>query len=120
MAAKTTRHPKTPLARTAKTTSAAKTPKAVAAQTNPSAATSAEPKPKKVSALEAAAQLLAQTGQALTCAQMIQALATSGTWTSPQGKTPEATLYAAIIREIQSKGAHARFRKTDRGTFAHP
>jgi hypothetical protein len=40
-----------------------------------------------------------------------------GLWTSPGGKTPEATLYAAIIREIAAKGTAARFKKHERGVF---
>ena len=32
--------------------------------------------------------------------EMIAAMEAKGLWTSPGGKTPEATLYAAIIREI--------------------
>jgi hypothetical protein len=38
-------------------------------------------------------------------------------WTSPGGKTPHATLYSAILREIQKKGDDARFRKAERGRF---
>ena len=41
-----------------------------------------------------------------------------GYWKSPGGKTPHATLYSAILREIDAKGDAARFRKTDRGKFA--
>ena len=37
---------------------------------------------------------------------------------SPGGKTPHATLYAAMLREIANKGAKARFKKVDRGLFA--
>ena len=85
----------------------------------PTAAAPVAPQAQKLSALDAAAQLLAQTGQAMTCPAMIQALAAQGTWTSPRGKTPAATLYAGILREIQTKGANARFQKTDRGQFAH-
>ena len=33
------------------------------------------------------------------------------------GKTPHATLYAAMLREIAKKGDAARFRKADRGLF---
>ena len=36
---------------------------------------------------------------------------------SPGGKTPAATLYSAILREIQTKGKEARFKKSDRGLF---
>ena len=42
-----------------------------------------------------------------------------GYWKSPGGKTPHATVYSAIIREIGTKGAEARFRRTERGKFAH-
>ncbi|TWU03053.1 hypothetical protein CA54_61370 [Symmachiella macrocystis] len=44
--------------------------------------------------------------------------AAKGYWTSPSGKTSHATLYAAILREIQTKGKEDRFTKTDRGHFA--
>jgi hypothetical protein len=50
--------------------------------------------------------------------EMIAAMTAKGYWTSPAGKTPAATLYAAILREITTKGADARFTKTDRGKFA--
>jgi hypothetical protein len=46
-------------------------------------------------------------------------MATQGLWTSPGGKTPAATLYSAIIREIKLKGGEARFRKVERGKFVH-
>jgi hypothetical protein len=39
-------------------------------------------------------------------------------WTSPNGATPQATLYAAIMREVKTKGKYARFVKTERGKFA--
>lgn len=77
-----------------------------------------EQKPKKVSALDAAAQVLAGSKEPMNAKQMIEAMAAKGLWTSPGGATPHATLYAAIIREIQVKGNEARFVKTDRGLFA--
>ena len=43
-----------------------------------------------------------------------------GLWKSPGGKSPEATLYAAIIREIAAKGDAARFKKHERGVFVAP
>jgi hypothetical protein len=49
---------------------------------------------------------------------MIAAMAAKGYWTSPGGKTPSATLYSAILRELATKGANARFVKTQRGQFA--
>jgi hypothetical protein len=52
------------------------------------------------------------------CKEMIEAMAAKGLWTSPGGKTPAATLYSSIIREIATKGKDARFVKTERGRFA--
>jgi hypothetical protein len=78
----------------------------------------AAPKEKKVSALEAAARVLAEAGQPMTAQETIEAMAAKGYWTSPGGKTPAATLYSAILRETQTKGAQARFTKTERGKFA--
>jgi len=49
--------------------------------------------------------------------QMIEAMAKKGYWTSPGGKTPHATLYSAILREIHVKGKESRFVKADRGLF---
>lgn len=77
-----------------------------------------EKAPGKMSALDAAAKVLAEADEPLTSKAMIDAMATKGYWTSPGGKTPQATLYAAILREINTKGADARFTKTDRGHFA--
>ncbi len=74
--------------------------------------------PGKMSALDAAAKVLAEAGEPLTSKAMIDAMAAKGYWTSPGGKTPQATLYAAILREIQTKGADSRFTKTERGHFA--
>ncbi len=45
-------------------------------------------------------------------------MAAKGYWKSPGGQTPASTLYAAIAREINTKGQDARFKKTDRGLFA--
>ncbi len=71
----------------------------------------------KLSALEAAVRVLAEAGRPLTCREMIDAMAAGKYWTSPAGKTPANTLYAAILREIQTKADQARFRKIDRGRF---
>jgi HB1, ASXL, restriction endonuclease HTH domain len=78
----------------------------------------AEPKPKKTSALDAAAKVLGETGQPMTCMEMIEAMSKKGVWTSPGGVTPQATLYSAITKEIKAKGKEARFQKTERGKFA--
>jgi hypothetical protein len=77
-----------------------------------------EPTAKKVSAIDAAAQVLASAKEPMNAKAMIEAMATQGLWTSPGGKTPHATLYSAIIREIALKGKESRFVKKDRGQFA--
>ncbi|MFN7429183.1 MAG: HTH domain-containing protein [bacterium] len=76
-----------------------------------------EPKAKRVSALDAAAKVLAASEVPMRAKEMIAAMEAKGLWTSPGGKTPEATLYAAIIREIAAKGTASRFKKHERGVF---
>jgi len=71
---------------------------------------------KKMSCLDAAAKVLAEAGQPMTTQEMIDAMATKGYWSSPGGKTPSATLYSAILREL-GKGDASRFMKTERGKF---
>ncbi|WP_425613623.1 winged helix-turn-helix domain-containing protein [Anatilimnocola sp. NA78] len=73
---------------------------------------------KKMSALDAAAKLLGETKEPMNTKTMIETIAAKGYWSSPGGKTPHATLYSAILREINTKGHEARFKKTDRGNFA--
>lgn len=75
-------------------------------------------KPKKLSALDAAAQVLAASKEPMNAKEMIDAMAAKGLWISPGGKTPHATLYSAMIREVATKGKEARFKKVDRGHFA--
>jgi hypothetical protein len=98
----------TPAPRTQKKTAASPTPK-------PDAAAPA----KKYSALDAAAQVLRETGQPMSCPELIAQMAAKGYWTSPKGKTPSSTLYAALMRDVQLKGAASRFVKTGPGRFAY-
>ncbi len=72
----------------------------------------------KMSALDAAAKVLADAEQPMNAKEMIEAMAAKHLWTSPGGKTPHATLYSAILKEITTKGSDSRFKKTDRGRFA--
>ena len=73
---------------------------------------------KKLSALDAAAQVLASSKDPMNCKQLIDAMAAKKLWSSPGGKTPHATLCSAIQREINSKGKDSRFKKMERGQFA--
>ena len=73
--------------------------------------------PRADGCLTIAARLLAESTTPLGTKALIETMASRGLWTSPGGKTPAATLYAAIVREITTKGKDARFRKADRGLF---
>ncbi|AWM36962.1 hypothetical protein GobsT_51580 [Gemmata obscuriglobus] len=73
---------------------------------------------KKLSALDAAARVLAASGESMTAKELIGRLAAQGLWSSPNGKTPDATLSAALQREIATQGTASRFRKTAPGRFA--
>ena len=78
----------------------------------------AEGKKSKLSLLSAAAAVLAESDEPLNCKRMIELAKERGLWTPGAGKTPEQTLYSAIMREIKDKGDAARFRKSPlRGHF---
>jgi hypothetical protein len=70
-----------------------------------------------LSQLDAAAKVLGEATEPMTTKEMVETMAARGYWSSPGGKTPHATLYSAILRELQSKGESSRFIKTDRGHF---
>ncbi len=72
--------------------------------------------PRKPSGLDAAAQVLAASGDPMRSKDIVDTMLAKGLWAT-KGKTPHATIYAAIIREIQNKGDASRFEKVDRGRF---
>ena len=74
-------------------------------------------KAKKLSALDAAAKVLEGAKNPMTTKEMIDAMAAKKLWSSPGGKTPHATLYSAMLREIVVKKAESRFEKAERGKF---
>jgi len=92
---------------------AAPTPEASRAPATPPAA------PHKYSALDAAALVLRANDRPMSCPELIEQMAAKGYWSSPKGKTPASTLYAALMREVQVKGNASRFVKTGPGRFAH-
>jgi len=106
---------------------AKKSPEAQAAPETPvtETAPAAEPKQRKkaerkdgtLSGLDAAAKVLADAGEPLNCKTIVERAIEKGLWKTG-GKTPAATVYAAIIREIAKKGDASRFSKTERGMFA--
>ena len=79
-------------------------------------ATTAPEKKKQAGGLDAAAQVLAEADGPLNASEMVKRMLAKGLWKT-SGKTPAATIYAAIIREIAAKGKDARFRKVARGKF---
>jgi len=71
---------------------------------------------KRPSGLDAAAQVLADAKEPLGAKEMVERMLAKGLWQTT-GRTPSATIYAAIIREIAAKGSDARFLKVERGKF---
>ena len=84
---------------------------------NPAPECATAKKEKKVSLLDLAAKILADTGEALNCKELVAKVKETG-WVST-GKTPEQTLYSGIFREIKEKGEASRFKKsaTRKGSF---
>ena len=84
---------------------------------NPAPECATAKKEKKVSLLDLAAKILADTGEALNCKELVAKAKETG-WVST-GKTPEQTLYSGIFREIKEKGEASRFKKsaTRKGSF---
>jgi hypothetical protein len=73
---------------------------------------------KPLGALDAAAKILARADGPKTTKELIDAMAAKGLWKSPDGKTPERTLYSAITREIAQKGRAAWFKMAAAGMIA--
>jgi len=69
------------------------------------------------SLLNLAAKVLFEAGEPMTCKEMVEKVLATGLWQT-KGRTPSSTLYSAVLRECQSKGAAARFRKVGKGKFA--
>ena len=104
---------KRPTKRKARAEGEAATPK------TPKAGKTKAPKAEgKMSALDAAAKVLAEEGRPMTAKELIEAMSAKGYWTSPGGKTPEATLSASLGTEINKKGDASRFAKAAPGKFA--
>jgi hypothetical protein len=77
---------------------------------NPAPECATAKKEKKVSLLDLAAKILADTGEALNCKELVAKAKETG-WVST-GKTPEQTLYSGIFREMKEKDEASRFKKS--------
>lgn len=86
------------------------------ATTAPTPAPAGKPE-RKPTLLDAAVRVLREAEEPMGAKPMVERILAAGWW-STQGKTPEATLYAAIIRDIGRTDGPSRFQKVDRGRFA--
>ncbi len=91
---------------------APKTPKPAPGKKKPKVPKADRP----MSGLDAAAQVLADAGKPMRIGEVMEVIQKKGLWAS-KGKTPGATIFAAMIREISARGADSRFIKKDRGLF---
>ena len=71
---------------------------------------------KRMSGLDAAAKVLGESKDPMGCKAIAERTLAKGYWKT-SGKTPWATLNAAMLREIKAKNSAARFRKAGRGKF---
>ena len=83
----------------------------------PQVATRSKDPAKKLSALDAAARVLGESKEPMSCPALIEAMGAKGYWKSPAGKTPASTLYAALKREITTKKGESRFQQSGPGQF---
>jgi len=74
-------------------------------------------KEKRVGLVDAAIQVMKAAGKPMNCKDIVKVILEKKLWETT-GKTPDATLYSSILRDIQKKGSEARFKKVERGQFA--
>lgn len=72
---------------------------------------------KPMSGLDAAALVLSDAKAPMNAKEIVAAIQGRGLAAGLKGKTPHATIYAAMITEISKKGEASRFAKADRGQF---
>lgn len=95
------------------------TPAQIEAEKRAATAPGKKPARKRegMTGLEAAAKVLGDSGKPLGSKEIVDRMLKRKLWSS-KGATPEATLHAAMSREIATKGKASRFRKAGRGRFA--
>ena len=92
----------------------AEPPKATA---KPAAAKPADGAKPKLSLLKAAEAVLKTSDEALNTKRMVELAKEKGLWTPGSGKTPEQTLYSAILREMKKHGDASTFVLVAKGHF---
>jgi hypothetical protein len=71
----------------------------------------------KLSLIDAAAKVLASAKEPMNTKALVEAIVARKLWSPGEGKTPAATLAAAIITEMKKKGKDARFKRASPGHF---
>lgn len=93
-------------------------PKATKTASEPKSESSKGEKSKgQMSGINAAYVVLKEFGEAMNIRQIMEQINERGLANLP-GKTPSATVSAAIQRDIKTKGEASRFVKTDKGMFS--
>ena len=85
---------------------------------NPAPESGTAPRPeKKLSLINAAAQVLVACREPMNCKEIIAKAVEMELWVPTGGKTPEQTLYSGIFREMKTSN-EPRFRKSEvKGKF---
>lgn len=94
----------------------AKVTKPAAEPKQPKAEKAAKPD-KPLSQLAAAVKVLEKAKEPMTAKEIVAEMEAQGLWKSPGGKTPDATLYSGMNREIRFKQDDSRFEMVTAGKF---
>ena len=81
--------------------------------------TTAPGKEKKLSLLDAAVEVLKQSGKPMNTREMVKAATDSGLWIPTDCKTPEQTLYGSIFREMKIKENPRIVKSSVKGKFEY-
>lgn len=81
--------------------------------------TTAPKKEKKISLMDAAVEVLKQSGEPMNTREMVKAATDSGLWIPTDCKTPEQTLYGSIFREMKIKENPRIVKSSVKGKFEY-
>ena len=81
--------------------------------------TAAPRKEKKLSLMDAAVEVLKQSGEPMNTREMVKAATDSGLWIPTDCKTPEQTLYGSIFREMKIKENPRIVKSSVKGKFEY-
>ena len=81
--------------------------------------TTAPKKEKKLSLMDAAVEVLKQSGEPMNTREMVKAATDSGLWIPTDCKTPEQTLYGSIFREMKIKENPRIVKSSLKGKFEY-